>query len=954
MERSNIFTVIENQFKLCNADEIKKKVAQAFEDLISAMKENGEEKTIILTLITGAKIGVASCNGNLNFLEKELINTTFGEFLDGDVESVYELIAEGIAENDYEIVRALTMMGNNIALPFLCIILGFAYIDGKVRDDVLEQLDGIYGINLAALLMQNSLGEVDEEENNQMFSNEDISSALKNMGYSCTGEIYVRTFTKEDLQIAIKIAKEFEGGISLDTSRYDDDLAAENTYICDDDLKSLLHELVQNIIEEIPNCLIFYRTHGFQSVTGMTDYCVWAKFPSENDVHILSSRDFDDEVEYYFDEEGEYCEKSEEAYIGAGGLKSIKDVFYYIKETNTKVNTDQARDIFNIFGYGEIFDPNSDKWGMENIVLGKLPAVIPIVGTAYEGRNERIEKIKVGDRILLEAKHADDDDEWIIIEVMNDKKESLGHLQESRECECSDLALVLDKVEAFVESVTPLSARRKNARNSLLNVKIVPKRSVEEKQKKLKIEDSIIEQINEEKIDTINNAQTTKKEEMQQRLQQLSEQRKQYAVMRRDVEIENYIKQLRYRAEKNYKKLNNALKKREEVMSQQSFESIVDPKLLRHFSLMEEDVQEYGNTIGLMASEVMGKFMDVYEETSPSILLDMISTIEEAIDDVNDFRVDFTDIGGYLEYEWPETCDYYFLKQNLQNMKQNLENAKKHQNWTSAMEEEYARLEYALRYEIDEEDVENHKKYLNGCECMKSAKTEAEYKEAAQIFKQIPRYLDADELKEKCELAGKRAKELESAQNKLSNAQYKMETVRKKYEEFQRQTLEQEQTCQRLAEEVAKKSEAYPEDRQRLEEKCSLEIVGVNEKIRVSNEKIECLNREIAQANEELNRLSFFAMGKKKELQSRIATLNMQSDNEKHQVDELKKEEEDLNIKRDSMLKQLDHEVEYAQRELETANDLYVELKRKLEKSEAELTEAGKQYEMAKKELEML
>lgn len=820
------------------------------------------------------------------------------------------------------------------------------------------------------------------------------------MSYSTSAEFYIRTFTPEDLQKAIKIAKEY-AGIQLSTTCYDDGLAADTTHIYMDDALPLLSDLIYAIMAEVPNCLILYDVTGFESVVGMTDYYAGAKFPGEKEEICLWSHDLGEEEDYYDEEDDEYCEgtsgadydEDDECYEETRNacfeksLKSIKDVFSYIERTGAKVSERQAFDIFNIFEKGDVFDSRSENWGMENLVLTELPKIIPIEGTAYEGRNERIEKVEVGDRLILEADYDNEFYDPVAIEVLNDKKESLGYLVEKTDCELEDLAKVLNKVEASVESVTPLSARRKNAKYALLDVKIVLKEheknilNFTQCQKETSYGNSVAItgqfvnggtvdlEVTGKRIDDIENqsddelprfeeiadiASNKKREAMQQRLLQLSEQRKQCAAKERDSEVKTYIQQLKTRAEKNYNKLITALEKRQNIMSQQSFESLLDPKLLKHFSLMEEDVQEYGNYIGRMVSEVMEKFLDVYEETSSTILYDMISTTEEAIDDVNDFRVDFEDVGGYLEYEWSETCGYELLKQNLQNMKQSLEQANDSQKWSSAQEEEYERLEYALNNDIAEEDVDKHKTYFAGCGRMGTAKTEAEYKEAVQLFKQIPGYLDADELKEKSEQAGKRAKELENAQRRYSAAQYKMETVKKSYDEQLLLASEQEKICNNLAEEVAKKRETCPEDKQSIEEKYGLEIARVNEKIQVCSGNIKCLSKEVAQASEELSELPFFSMGKKKELQSRIVTLNAQCDNEKQHSKLLENEKDNLIKNRESMLDKLAQEVAYAQRELGTANDWYAELKGKLENTEAELRDAKKQYEVAKKELETL
>lgn len=125
-----------------------------------------------------------------------------------------------------------------------------------------------------------------------------------------------------------------------------------------------------------------------------------------------------------------------------------------------------------------------EDWGIDSPVLDNLPMSISIEGTAYEGRNARIEKVKVGDRLILRADYDNEFYDPVAIEVLNEKKQSLGYLTDSWECQLVELAKVIDEVEASVDSVTPLSARRKNAKYALMDVKLVSKRALEEERKK--------------------------------------------------------------------------------------------------------------------------------------------------------------------------------------------------------------------------------------------------------------------------------------------------------------------------------------------------------------------------------------------------------------------------------------------------------------------------------------
>ena len=107
--------------------------------------------------------------------------------------------------------------------------------------------------------------------------------------------------------------------------------------------------------------------------------------------------------------------------------------------------------------------------------IDNLPVIISIEGTEREGRNERIEHVKAGDKLILKA---DFDNEYyypVAIEVFNSDNQSLGYLRELYEAPLKSIADILDEIDAYAESVTPLSARRKNAKYALMDVKLVPK-----------------------------------------------------------------------------------------------------------------------------------------------------------------------------------------------------------------------------------------------------------------------------------------------------------------------------------------------------------------------------------------------------------------------------------------------------------------------------------------------
>ena len=103
-----------------------------------------------------------------------------------------------------------------------------------------------------------------------------------------------------------------------------------------------------------------------------------------------------------------------------------------------------------------------------------FPLVRDIEGTGYLDRIPRIEHVKVGDPLVLAA---DWENEWFdpaCIEVFNAAGETLGNLRQlySYPAGNRELACLLPYITATVETVTPKSKRRKNAKYALMDVRM--------------------------------------------------------------------------------------------------------------------------------------------------------------------------------------------------------------------------------------------------------------------------------------------------------------------------------------------------------------------------------------------------------------------------------------------------------------------------------------------------
>ena len=126
-----------------------------------------------------------------------------------------------------------------------------------------------------------------------------------------------------------------------------------------------------------------------------------------------------------------------------------------------------------------------------NFYLEHFPLTISIEGAGYEGRNERLEYVKVGDPLILKTDWNSKYYSPVAVEVFNKKNETLGYLRNVWDISLDVIAQLVDegRIKATVESITPLSKRRKGSKYALMDVRM---ELVEPKQDKKKSEKKVV------------------------------------------------------------------------------------------------------------------------------------------------------------------------------------------------------------------------------------------------------------------------------------------------------------------------------------------------------------------------------------------------------------------------------------------------------------------------------
>lgn len=160
MSRSNMFANIENNFRFAEKEELKGMTMAALDELLNVLGETGmDSQNMFLMSLSAATVGIMS-DGVLCEEEKELVKDMFGQFWSGDIESLYGFIESQNYDGAFKLVEGIVNAGPQLAMPFLYVILGFAYSDGVFEEELAEQLDKMYGLILLADFFQSGEEEV--------------------------------------------------------------------------------------------------------------------------------------------------------------------------------------------------------------------------------------------------------------------------------------------------------------------------------------------------------------------------------------------------------------------------------------------------------------------------------------------------------------------------------------------------------------------------------------------------------------------------------------------------------------------------------------------------------------------------------------------------------------------------------------------------------------------------
>ena len=366
MPKGNLMKRVIAEFDNAGIQEIELKTLINLQAIINATDEENRFKTVFTILHCCINMAVGR-KGRVNKKEEKFIKSIFDKFLPDTVSVDKSTYDNQISEEELKLLKHIgTQMafGPELGLCVLRIILGYAFSDGVLEDDLADQLERMFTPCLIADFMNSG------EE-------------------------------------SVSVAGEVIDGIEVEIVNWlkEDDKLANSTDLYNH-FKSYPRKEVMSALASLQNKNIIYKANTF-----------------------------------------------------VGEMYALTGEPYRIaKSERTSAKT--ASNSKNVH-----VDP-------DNI---QFPVIKGIEGTGYYGRAKRFEKIHEGDSLVLKTDWESEYYSPVAIEVFNTKGETLGYLADNGEYpDLQTLALLVDdnRVNASVQSVTPLSKRRKNAKYALMDIRI--------------------------------------------------------------------------------------------------------------------------------------------------------------------------------------------------------------------------------------------------------------------------------------------------------------------------------------------------------------------------------------------------------------------------------------------------------------------------------------------------
>lgn len=454
---------------------------------------------------------------------------------------------------------------------------------------------------------------------------------------------------------------------------------------------------------------------------------------------------------------------------------------------------------------------------------------IEISGTQYEGRSERIEKVKVGDTLELVRKK-DNIYDRRAIELQN-KDGSLGMIPTNI---AEKLAPILNEQNilctAVVSEVVPLSKRSSRSRKAILKVrlhcKIMKDRSgmektVQKEQNEVASEDRVMEQ-------------RIRDREASRKVQD---------------ERDTLGKALKTDIQQKFKNIYDEYETRMRLLNQSRIRNVYSRSNAGSRSNskgIDTIINDFGRRAESIVKEGLTSYYKMKPTLSAGVAMSVIEAIEKVLQQVDQSVVDYDDFSVVHHYHWKMNAT--LTQEKLNQEKKELSAIKKNENRKQREEEDYKQ---AKEYGVSIKELSIYRRYMDAKGKMEVAKTSDDYRTLIEQLKKLKGYRDSQRLIEICD-------------NKMAAFEEEKLKAKKAVEEWKHDCAKvKAQRARKLQEQKKKLNREYEEKLEELRHRQENEI---NQQYAIC----AGLTRKIDELQEELDAAGVFAFSKKKDLKERI------------------------------------------------------------------------------------
>ena len=144
MSKSKALENAQRIFRDVDRKERKALTDAACAELMGILGQSGMEPKNVLFMALSAAVVALLADGVIVPEEEEFVNDILGRYWSGGSDKLLAFLRGQNYEGAYAFVESVSKAGERLAIPFLRVIMGFAYSDDTLEMALYEKLDDLY------------------------------------------------------------------------------------------------------------------------------------------------------------------------------------------------------------------------------------------------------------------------------------------------------------------------------------------------------------------------------------------------------------------------------------------------------------------------------------------------------------------------------------------------------------------------------------------------------------------------------------------------------------------------------------------------------------------------------------------------------------------------------------------------------------------------------------------